>query len=125
MIEVQFDIQKWLREMGVAEKRITHVSQAVFKETVDLVYTNAVNWTPVGKPELWKYPASPFYEPGTLKGSWRIHWEGKIEATLMNQVPYAMRVENGWSTQAPNGMLKRAVALYPSIIQNLGEKYKL
>ncbi len=125
MIEMQLDIVNWLRELKVDEKRVNHVAEAVFKETADLIYTNAVNWTPVGKPELWKYPAGPNYEPGTLKGSWRLNFNGKIEATLSNSTPYAMRVEYGWSSQAPEGMLRRAIALYPTIIDNLGVKYKL
>ncbi len=125
MLKIELNISDWLKELQVAENRIEHVGETVFKETVDLIYLNAVNWTPVGRPELWKYPAPPDYEPGTLKGSWRVVFNSKTEATIANYTPYAMRVEDGWSTQAPNGMLKRAVALYPQIIENLGVRYKL
>ncbi len=127
MIEVSFDISKWLAEMGVAEKRIKHVAETVFKEAADIIYENAVNFTPVGNPSLWKRPeqVSPFYEPGHLKESWSLTFNGNTIAILSNDAIYALRVENGWSSQAPNGMLKRAIALYPSIIDNLGIKYKL
>jgi len=122
MIEVTFDIAKLLSEMDLAEKTIEHMAEKVFKESCESVYLNTVNWTPVGKPELWKYPnTNPFYEPGTLKGSWRLNFNGVTEAILSNPVIYAQRVEDGWSTQAPNGMLKRAISLWPQIIQTAAD----
>ena len=39
---------------------------------------------------------------------------------LTNALPYAQRVENGWSRQAPNGMLRRAVI---DANRAIGERY--
>lgn len=72
--------------------------------------------TPVGKPELWNYPASPYYVPGTLQDSWMLIIEDKI-IQLINEVPYAQRVEKGWSTQAPVGMLRVSLLEWPQIVQ--------
>lgn len=35
---------------------------------------------------------------------------------LANTAPYAMRLENGWSTQAPAGMVGLAVSMFPELI---------
>jgi hypothetical protein len=122
MIDITIDIVKWLREVNIAEKDINKKAEKIFAKTVDLVLTNTINWTPIGKPELWKYPAGPDYEPGTLKGSWRANWSGPREVTIENKVPYAMRVEYGWSSQAPNGMFRRALALYPKFIEKMASE---
>ena len=125
MLDIKLDVNKWLRELGVAEKNIKKTGEAIFKETADLIYTNTVNWTPVGKPETWSSPPPIDYTPGQLKGSWRLEFESTTSAVLYNPVIYATRIEYGWSRQAPEGMLRRAIALYPKIIEQLGVKYKL
>lgn len=123
MIEITLDIVKFLNTMDLAEKTIEHMAEKVFKESCEIIMDNTIRWTPVGKPELWKYPnTNPFYEPGTLKGSWRLNFPTPREATLINNVVYAQRVEDGWSTQAPYGMLKRAIALWPSIVETAANK---
>ncbi len=128
MISITLDIVTFLKEMEIAEDKMEHVAEMVFHDTADLIYKNAVNWTPVGNPALWKNPdqVSPSYEPGQLKGSWRLEFQNNREATLSNPMPYAYRVEYGsWSTQAPEGMLRRAIALAPTLIKHLGVKYKI
>jgi hypothetical protein len=80
------------------------------EEVVNLFAARVVKRTPVGNPALWNYPAPSNYNPGTLKSSWEIDWDrraGKIKsAEVHNDQPYAIRVENGWSTQAPYGMMR-------------------
>lgn len=80
--------------------------------------------TPIGKPELWNWPASRFYVPGTLQASWELIIEGKI-FQLINETPYAQRVEQGWSTQAPAGMLRVSLLEWPQIVQKAARKYNL
>lgn len=36
---------------------------------------------------------------------------------ILNNVPYAERLENGWSTQAPHGMVGLTVARFESIVR--------
>ena len=72
--------------------------------------------TPFGKPELWNWPASKYYVPVTLQASWDLRIEDKI-IQLINETPYAQRVEEGWSTQAPAGMLRVSLLEWPQIIQ--------
>ena len=124
MIKASFNIVNWLREFKVAEKDIKDASEIVFEEVSDIIYTNVINYTPVGDPSLWKYPAPPDYKPGTLKASWSLEMKNNI-ATISNSQPYAERVEYGWSTQAPNGMLRRAIAQYPKILEQSAVRHKL
>ena len=43
---------------------------------------------------------------------------------FMNSLPYAERLENGWSQQAADGMVKRSLAEFDSIVQETINKYK-
>jgi len=86
--------------------------------------------TPVGNPSLWEGKAPPGYVGGTARANW-IPSIGQpqtsaIESTddpsskvtaikeqiagnvfyLTNNVPYIERLEYGWSTQAPKGMMR-------------------
>jgi hypothetical protein len=81
--------------------------------------------TPVGNPGLWKYPAPKNYRPGTLKASWSVSYSpittSGVYATISNNEPYAYRVEFGWSTQAPNGMLRVTILEWPDIVKQKNE----
>lgn len=53
---------------------ISHMSGSAGRVTADVVIEvtdDIQDLTPYGKPELWKTPAPPGYEPGTLKGNWQ------------------------------------------------------
>jgi hypothetical protein len=103
--------------------------------------------TPVGNPSLWKSPAPPGYTGGTARANWqltnaapatgevnatdsgtatrsaviselpRLQFTGKY--TLANNVPYIERLEDGWSTQAPQGMVKLNVARVEPMIPRI------
>lgn len=91
--------------------------------------------SPVGNPALWIHPAPPGYVPGTFKNSWSIgigsvpsstrrspdrlgggslaeagkldalHTNPYVTVYIGNDVPYAWRIEHGWSSQAPAGVV--------------------
>lgn len=42
---------------------------------------------------------------------------GKIHY-IVNNLPYSIRLENGWSTQAPTGMVGLAISEYQGIVRN-------
>ena len=103
--------------------------------------------TPVGNPSLWQAPAPPGYTGGTARANWqltngapaqgevaatdsgtatrsavtseipRLQYTGKF--TLANNLPYIERLENGWSTQAPQGMVKLNVARVEPMIPRI------
>ncbi len=120
MIELSFNLPDMQLQLDLAEKTIEGMAEKTFKTAVEVFKENVVRWTPVGNPALWKHPeyVSPFYEPGTLKAAWTLNFDTSAQATLANYTPYAQRVEDGWSSQAPNGMLKRAVVYWPSIVDS-------
>lgn len=80
-------------------------------ERLTKVFTNRVmELTPVGNPELWKTKGRTDPHPGLLKASWKGSYDaGTKTGTVMNPQPYAYRIEYGWSTQAPYGMVRVAI----------------
>lgn len=90
--------------------------------------------TPVGNPSLWKSPAPEGYVGGALRGAWQasqgspnLTVNGVIDPSgsstvgsmrtaiggagtltfLTNPLPYARPVEEGWSGQTPEGMVRK------------------
>ena len=90
--------------------------------------------SPVGDPKLWKNPPPKGYVGGRFRGNWQLGVNvvpqgetGRIDPSgsqtlgtitasipsqpagtvmyLANNVPYAPRIEDGWSTQAPSGLV--------------------
>jgi hypothetical protein len=103
--------------------------------------------TPVGNPSLWQSPAPPGYTGGTARANWQLTngapAQGEVNATdggtatrsavigelprlqftgkytLANNLPYIERLEDGWSTQAPQGMVKLNVARVEPMIPRI------
>ena len=103
------------------------------------VLHSVVERSPVGDPSLWKGPAPAGYVPGTFKNNWfvelgsvtgqpRLQPDASGSASLQqasnleglrsnpfttiyiyNPLPYANRLEHGWSTQAPMGIVALTV----------------
>lgn len=44
---------------------------------------------------------------------------------IYNNQPYAQRVETGWSSQAPQGMMRVTVAEYTGILNGYAARYKI
>ena len=44
-------------------------------------------------------------------------WDGDTAIFLFNNLPYAMAVEEGWSSQAPQGMVRVTLLEHPQIIE--------
>ncbi len=128
MISIGFKLHDFIKSLSDAERVVENGAKAIFKETTGYILDQTILWTPVGNPALWKSPAPLDYEPGTLKASWQKSYENNgTLCTLFNNTPYAERVEYGWSSQAPEGMLRRAVALWPGMLNRaafaLDQKY--
>ena len=60
-------------------------------------------------------PLTPF-DSGKARRNWKLIGRGK-NLKLVNRVPYAQRLEQGWSKQRPNGMLTE-------LIQKIHRKFK-
>jgi hypothetical protein len=111
----------------------------IVKRTAEKALHEVVKRSPIGDPALWKSPAPAGYKPGTFINNWFVEVGGisaRIRSTpdpsgsaslneisnlesldsnpfvkiyVHNSLPYAHRLENGWSTQAPMGMVALTV----------------
>lgn len=102
--------------------------------------------SPVGDARYWKNPPPKGYVGGRFRGNWQLGVgtipageTGRIDtgggATLnaiiaevpeqaagkvyylANNVPYARRIEDGWSRQAPQGLVGRTVVEFETIVR--------
>ena len=107
----------------------------VWKRAVVDAFVQVQIKTPVGDPSLWQSPAPAGYVGGSARASWLIGDanDGAIGATnvsingqkipdiggsvlMYSNIPYIERLEDGWSSQAPNGMVKTTIANWPTIV---------
>lgn len=132
------DLERFVRRFSVNKDRV------IKKVVIDLS-TAMIKRTPVGDPLTWKHPAPAGYAGGRARGSWTYGFEAeprgadevdgsgqksmdRITAGLdahpgvgihyiINSVPYMRRLEyEGWSTQAPAGMVRITVAEFQSFV---------
>ncbi len=126
-----------------AEKTETTLDQVVI-DYVTGVSLRIIEETPKGRPELWQGEAPPGYVGGRAQANWipSIGTPDQTEVNstdenrgssqvlaiqsqipgniyyLTNNVPYIERLEYGWSTQAPNGMMRRTLREARSILRD-------
>ena len=120
-------------------------SNTVTRQAVGGVITEVDRRSPVGDPSYWKSPPPPGYKPGLFRGNWQIGIDreplseiGRIDPSgavataenlaaipkeafghvyyLTNNLPYANRIENGWSRQAPAGVVGLTVIRWEEIV---------
>lgn len=147
--------KQFLKKYKQNQQKVLDASANTVNATMFEMYGKIVSRTPVGNPSLWHYPVHKDYDPGTLRNSWNISFNGTIRnsigqfsssskleanggisfkldsnnkdkgAVISNAQPYALRVEAGWSTQAPQGMMRITVAEYQNIINSNVSRYKI
>ena len=135
-----------------AQRAPKQAEKLIRANVIDL-WSRVIRMTPVGNPDLWKkQSAPPGYVGGRLRGNWfatigrpssettsstnrkgaaageaaRVVSSSFLkDATyyLTNNLPYAERVENGWSTQAPSGMVKANVAGFNARLEAAARKH--
>jgi hypothetical protein len=108
----------------LANKLIKNKTKEIIDELATKLKERVEERTPIGNPSLWHYPAPAGYTPGTLKASWVIN-KTDLGFSLSNDTPYAQRVEYGWSSQAPNGMLRLTMKDAPQILKQIVRENKL
>ena len=117
----------------------------VVRAAVVLAAQGVVMKSPVGNPDLWKVPRAD-YVGGRFRANWQLgignlneETTGDIDASgngtiakfvsgmsgqkaggvfwVSNSLPYALRLEYGWSTQAPAGVVRVTFAELPDQIE--------
>jgi len=127
-MNIKVDMGRWLAEFDQQAKAALAVSNKVQVEASRELLNRVEKRTPVGDPTLWKSVAPSGYKPGTLRASWSLDFKqtsSVVLATLSNDQPYAERVEYGWSSQAPAGMLRISLKEWNSIISDTTKKNRL
>lgn len=154
MIKMTSSIDAFLKKFKQHQQMSLEASAKIINTTLLEMYKKIIDRTPVGNPAIWNWPAPKGYNPGTLKKSWKISFNGNIRdtdgkftsatqlsnnyglsfkvgtnkqqtATIFNPQPYAQRVETGWSTQAPQGMMRITIAEYVGILDKNAAKYRI
>lgn len=103
--------------------------------------------SPVGDAVYWKSPPPKGYVGGRFRGNWQLGISsmpggvlnrvdptgGRVRAEiqavvpedaagkvyyLVNNVPYAQRLENGWSRQAPTGVVAITVSEFQTLVND-------
>jgi len=106
-----------------------------------------VQRSPVGDGSYWKHPPPPGYVGGRFRGNWQMSIGapavGVLDVTdkdgsatiaahagvlaaaragelqyLVNNLPYAKPIEEGWSRQAPIGLVAITVVEWNNIVEN-------
>lgn len=125
------NFKQFLDKFKQNEKIVLSAIGKTFQATVEETSRRIIDRTPVGDPTLWKWPAPRNYKPGTLKASWELSFKGNLRtmanviATINNPQPYAQRVEYGWSTQAPRGVVRVTLLEVNSILARYVAEYKV
>ncbi len=140
------NLQEFLLEVDAEVEQMTQEDFRDFTVKIALdALESVVDLSPVGQPYRWKSRPPPGYVGGAFRGAWivtldvptddetrRIDPEGSPtreagESIILtaepyqpiwitNNMPYALRLEQGWSQQAPTGMvaitIKRLQSIY-------------
>ncbi len=124
-IKANIDVSKWEKEFKTSAEKTIQKGDRTLQHVAKEVFDRAVRYTPVGNPALWHPPYWPKgYVPGQLRQSW-VSINKPFEVVMYNFQPYALRVEFGWSSQAPEGMLRRALQSYPILMQKYWTSFKI
>lgn len=137
-------------DLSKATKAIQGDATRMLRGTLFRISGDIIKGTPVGNPTLWKNPPPPGYVGGSLRGAWQasvgapntvvkntkdddgaatiadmsnmvFKWVPGEVFYLTNPLPYALRVEYGWSTQRPQGMVRVAVMQAQKILDGLSK----
>lgn len=122
------------KEFNQDREAVIKATQETVRVTAIELFSGVITSSPVGNPSLWKNPnnAAPGYSGGQFRSNWFLSFgapstkvtentkeenqrlsevnsiaTGKYSAsyTLTNNLPYAERIENGWSSQAEAGVV--------------------
>ena len=129
-------------DLTKAIEKAKEQAELAVRRIVIQLFSEVVDMSPVGNPDLWKSPKQG-YVGGRFRANWNISFgspdlstteqidpsgsgsKGRISAQmgkyklsdssvfLTNNLPYAQRLEEGWSEkQAPHGMVRVSVARF-------------
>lgn len=135
-------------------ERVNAKLEKVVRGTVIEIGKRLIDRSPVGDPSYWKSKYKPDgYVGGAFRANWQYGLNSqpsgevvgtdksgaatkeKIKAAvnsanpygvhyIVNNLPYSIRLENGWSRQAPSGMLKLTAIEFGSVVTQTNSSNK-
>jgi len=132
------DLSKWCKQTA------PETTQRVVRIAVTEIANRVIQRSPVGDGSYWQSPPPPGYAGGRFRGNWFYNFgspsvdfttaiDPSGSATLFkiiggivdragvhyiaNNLPYAERIESGWSRQAPQGMVGLTELEFPEIFE--------
>lgn len=128
-------------------------AELVVRQTAVALQSGMVEKSPVGDPSMWKGSAPEGYVGGRFKGNWQTgiglintdtssaedksgagsisrtvsamqSWKPGQTIYMTNSLPYAKRLEYGWSQQAPGGMVRLTVQDYARTLAQIVARMK-
>ena len=120
-------------EFSEIARKTNQKIEDVARDTATDIFEQVIKRTPYGKPELWKgnpptdaiLPLTDKSGGATIKNMKNImeKWDGTGVVYFRNNLPYAARIEYGaHSTQAPQGMVRLALASVDNAIKKAIQK---
>lgn len=135
-----------------ADKTTANLDQIARKVVLD-IGTRLVEKSPVGDPSTWQDPPPAGYVGGRFRANWQHAFDQiksgdlpDIDATgalsigristgvqtapsaglhyLFNNLPYAQRLEDGWSKQAPQGIVGTTILEFEGIVARVATGLK-
>ena len=130
-------------QLGAAT--IRQIDTICRKVVIDLM-SSCIYRSPVGNPDLWQHPAPAGYVGGRFRGNWQLGvgsspsgeldridangagtWADAVSNVpttgaggkiyyIVNNLPYAQRLDDGWSSQAPAGIIGLALAEFDGMV---------
>tara|TARA_A100000171_G_C2140369_1_gene154930 strand:- start:2237 stop:2689 length:453 start_codon:yes stop_codon:yes gene_type:complete len=148
-------IKRFEREFKIAIDKSIKASEKAVRATAINIFGDIIRKTPVGNPALWKSTPPPGYSGGQLRGNWqttlnapaRSAIDRKQKSTdggasndvvsktrnysidssifLSNNLPYAERVNNGWSSQAPAKFVEASTLRFNDVLEKIARKERI
>jgi hypothetical protein len=144
MTTFELDLQKFAAKAKSRADSVVHGIVAEITAKID-------ERSPVGDAKYWKRPPPPGYIGGHFRGNWQLGVDsypggtlsridptgtatvaaiiGAIPAqaaghvfTIANNLPYAVRLEEGWSHQQPEGIVGRTAVEFQIIVNRQAAK---
>lgn len=133
---------------GLVDSKILNLKTAV-SNVIRSVGEDLVTRSPVGEPTTWVSKPPKGYVGGQFKGNWQHGFEsmnsGNLDTIdpsgqvsidrinksidsltdvtgthyLYNNLPYAQKLEDGWSIQAPSGMVGLTILDFPALTRKV------
>lgn len=119
--------ESWEKQFNGHVELVVNVHKEVMNKAVRKLWAEIKKATPRGNPRLWNPPYWPKgYVPGDLKKAWKMSKLNIYHYVIYNELPYAHRIETGWShIQAPQGMMRVTIKNWDSIVDKLTKEMKL